>query len=60
MCVCVCLIFLAPAKKGKKRKAQREEERSNKTRKTLTSKEVRDFGFQYHPGVESREEKFSS
>lgn len=53
-------MFVAPAKKGKKRKAQREEEHSNKTRKTLTSKEVRDFGFQYHPGVESREEKFSS
>lgn len=52
---CVCLmLFLVPAKKGKKRKAQREEEHSNKTRKTLTSKEVRVFGLQYHLAVESR------
>lgn len=50
-------MFLAPAKKGKKRKAHREEEHLNKTRRTLTSKEVRVFGLKYHPGVESREEE---
>ena len=38
--VCACVSFPAPTKKGKKRKAQREEEQSNKTRRTLTSKEV--------------------
>lgn len=47
-------MFVAPAKKGRKRKAQREEEHSDKTLKTLTSKEVCVFDLKYNPGIESR------
>lgn len=50
-------MFLAPAKKGKKRKAKREEEHPNKSRKMLTSKEVRVFYLKHHPGIEGREEE---
>lgn len=55
------MLFPAPTKKGRKRKAQREEDRSDKSRRMLTSKEVRGFGLGFglklHPGLESREEK---
>ena len=50
--MCVHVLFLAPTKKGKKRKAQREEEHSDKTRRMLTSKEVRVFVL----GIEQRGE----